>query len=339
MTFRDVLKNLALCVIVIVVIAAGVEIAFRLILGSPLSTRGQAIGQKAEGELEYRLIANLDREYAGARVITNSLGLRDFRPPRKSTDKQQVLVLGDSFTFGYGLPLEQSYPYQLEQYLNQQPGGTAYEVINAGVPGYDTVDELGLLKRILPEYSPKWIIVGLHPGDFMSRAEIDKKPLIKLREALRYRSAFFGWFYRFYKTKLIRYVPPPKSMLTVNPDGFMDTPEAVRTKDAFKQMHEICVTSGAQLAIIMIVPLVQWDRYPYKSIHEGVAKFCEENSIHFIDPLPDFSQHESSSLWVTRNDSHYNAAANAIAAQALLRFLLGVRRESALEASPNASGS
>lgn len=328
MSFRYILKNLALAAVVVLIIAAGVEIAFRLIFGSPLSTHGQAIGEKAEGELQYRLMANLDREYAGARVVTNSLGLRDFRPPHRSADKQQILILGDSFTFGYGLPLEESYPYVLEQYLNEQQGGTAYEVINAGVPGYDTVDELELLKRILPEYSPKWIIVGLHPGDFMSREQIDKKPLIRLREALRYKSAFFAWFYRLYKTRLIKYVPPPKSLLSVDPDSYIDTPQAVRTKEAFKQIHEIARSNGAELAIMMIVPLVQWESYPYKGIHEGVSRLCEENSIQFIDPLVDFSGHESSSLWLSRNDSHYNADANAIAARALLKFLLAAGRQS-----------
>ena len=326
---RGILGNLAFAAIVVILVAAVAEIIFRISFGSPLSTQGQAICEKADGELEFRLMANLDREYAGARVVTNSLGLRDFRPPHKSADKQQILVLGDSFTFGYGLPLEKSYPYLLEQYLNQQQNGIQYEVMNAGVPGYDTVDELGLLKLILPHYSPKWIIVGLHPGDFMSREQLSNKPLIRIREALRHKSAFFAWFYRLYKTRLIKYVPPPKSLLSVDPDNYIDTPEAARTKDAFKQIHDIGMSNGTELAVFMIVPLVQWERYPYRNLHAGVSKFCEENSIHFVDPLNDFSGHESSSLWLARNDSHYNADANAIAARALLRFLLGVGRENA----------
>ncbi|MFH1313260.1 MAG: GDSL-type esterase/lipase family protein [Candidatus Eisenbacteria bacterium] len=318
---KQILKNITLSLVVLIIIFAIFEIAFRLIAGSPIQTRGQHIAERREGDMKYALEANIDREYAGARVVTNSLGLRDFRPPHKSDGTEQILILGDSFTFGYGVALEQSYPGALEQLLNEASTTSEYEVINAGVPGYDTVDELELLKTIIEHYSPKWIVVGLHPGDFLSREEVEKRPMIRLREALRYNSAFFAWFMRFYKTQLIKYVPPPKSMLSVDPGKVLNSPAATRNKEALKEIRAIAEASGAETAVFMIAPLISWQRYPYKSMHTGLAEFCEANQIHFVDPLDDLSKHEPADLWVGPNDSHYNPQANRIAAEVLRRFL------------------
>jgi hypothetical protein len=321
---KRVLKNLGLSLVVLVVVAVIVEVVFRLIFGSPLATKGQAIARQGEGELKYTLSANLDRQFAGARVVTNALGLRDFRPPHKAEGKEQILVLGDSFTFGYGLPLEGSYPYQLEQLLNGPGGTSGYEVINAGVPGYDTVDEVELLRTVLPHYSPRWIVVGMHPGDFVSREEVKARPLIVWRERLRHNSAFFAWFYRAYRTKLIKYIPPPKSLLSVDPDKLVDSPKSQRTRDALKEISELAAGQDAEMVVFMIVPLIMWERYPYRGIHSGLAAFCEENGIHFVDPLEEFSKSDPGKLWLTSNDSHYSQEANGIAAAALYNFFADV---------------
>ena len=50
---RRHLKNLGLGLIVLVVLVIILEIAFRLIAGSPGPSRGQAIAERGEGEMEY----------------------------------------------------------------------------------------------------------------------------------------------------------------------------------------------------------------------------------------------------------------------------------------------
>jgi len=60
-----------------------------------------------------------------------------------------LLVLGDSLTAGYGLPLSESFPSQLEAALQQR--GHAIRVINAGVSGDTTADGLARLDWVLGE--------------------------------------------------------------------------------------------------------------------------------------------------------------------------------------------
>jgi len=75
------------------------------------------------------------------RVSLNSHGHRDDEMPvEKPTGERRILVLGDSVTFGWGVDQGQDFPAQLEALLRQQTG-TSWQVINAGVNGYNSEQE------------------------------------------------------------------------------------------------------------------------------------------------------------------------------------------------------
>lgn len=65
-------------------------------------------------------------------------------------DTTRIIVLGDSFAFGKAVAEEQIFVRRLEAFLNENSGGTTYEVVNAGVPGYGSAQEL-LFMRDLAE--------------------------------------------------------------------------------------------------------------------------------------------------------------------------------------------
>ena len=56
-------------------------------------------------------------------VKTNSLGWRDDEPD----NRKKILVIGDSFTFGFGVNNDQTIPYNLENIYNNR-----YDFINLG---------------------------------------------------------------------------------------------------------------------------------------------------------------------------------------------------------------
>jgi hypothetical protein len=67
-------------------------------------------------------------------VFTNSLGLRDraVRVLPLTSERYRALFLGDSFTYGVGLPYEKTFPFLVEQGL----GAANVEILNAGVVSY-----------------------------------------------------------------------------------------------------------------------------------------------------------------------------------------------------------
>jgi lysophospholipase L1-like esterase len=93
-------------------------------------------------------------------IRINSLGLRGPEVTRsKAPGTLRILALGDSFTEGSEVPWEDVLSARLERALNAEPGPRV-EVINAGVRGYGTADELLLLERLGFDLSPDLILLG-----------------------------------------------------------------------------------------------------------------------------------------------------------------------------------
>jgi lysophospholipase L1-like esterase len=91
----------------------------------------------------------------------NSLGLRDGDIGDKAPDATRVLFLGDSLVWssetGSGLLATEV----LEANLNRVAGGDQdFEVINAGVPGYTTYQELEFLRVYGLEMEPDLVLLG-----------------------------------------------------------------------------------------------------------------------------------------------------------------------------------
>lgn len=80
----------------------------------------------------------LQDPYMPYRALTNKHGLRNVRDLSVSKEKQRILVLGDSFTFGIYLPNHATYTSILES-INPN-----LEVLNAGIIAYTILDETSL---------------------------------------------------------------------------------------------------------------------------------------------------------------------------------------------------
>ncbi len=74
----------------------------------------------------------------------------------------RIAVAGDSMTYGAG-PIEDSFPLQLERLLSED--GLKAEVINAGVPGYCTLNEIKSVQKYIVPIKPDMVILGFYPGN------------------------------------------------------------------------------------------------------------------------------------------------------------------------------
>jgi lysophospholipase L1-like esterase len=124
---------------------------------------------------------------------------RDFTDAPAS-DTLRVVCLGDSSTFGLNVEDGDTYPRQLERILRRRHGDMAFEVINAGVPGYNSSDGRALLGEALA-WKPAAVTIaygvndawgigdraGERPGNGSAVARLD------------------GWFDRFEAYRLLRY--------------------------------------------------------------------------------------------------------------------------------------
>lgn len=97
-------------------------------------------------------------------ISINSFRLRDHEVGYERQERQaRVLVLGDSFVEALQVPLETSYTKQLEGILTAAKGAT--EVINAGVSGYGTDNELLYWREEGRKFSPDVLLLCLYVGN------------------------------------------------------------------------------------------------------------------------------------------------------------------------------
>jgi len=100
-------------------------------------------------------------------VTTNRYGLRGGDIDRDRPC--QILVLGDSYTFGHGVNDEETYSHQLQKKLNASFPGT-YSVINSGHNGYDSRREAAYFETFGIQFNPDLVIVGFAMNDPLSNS-------------------------------------------------------------------------------------------------------------------------------------------------------------------------
>lgn len=95
------------------------------------------------------------------RADINSLGLRNKEiKVEKEKGTYRILCFGDSWTFGWGVDVEYSWPMQMENYLKAN-GYTSVEVINCGQGGQFTTTYQQFISKAVPLLKPDLVLVGV----------------------------------------------------------------------------------------------------------------------------------------------------------------------------------
>lgn len=106
------------------------------------------------------------------RVRINSLGLRGPEVTlRKPEGVVRVLVLGDSFAFGMGVEERHLFTTLLEGLLEDGSPGREFQVINLGVLGYATDQELILFQELGTRLMPDAVVLLMCDNDFLGNVQ------------------------------------------------------------------------------------------------------------------------------------------------------------------------
>ncbi|HEY9865490.1 MAG TPA: SGNH/GDSL hydrolase family protein [Candidatus Obscuribacterales bacterium] len=115
---------------------------------------------------------NIQTVWAGegevSEVKMNSFGMRDReRTLERPTNSYRIAVLGDSFIEALQVPLEKTALAVMETQLKTCPilKGKTVEVLNFGVQGYGTAQQLMTWRHHAQQFSPDLVILGFYPGN------------------------------------------------------------------------------------------------------------------------------------------------------------------------------
>ena len=157
------------------VLLAGIELSFRALeLAQPklasIPLPEETFGiVEPDPELFWRLKPNVVLEYAGEKggCRTNALGLRSGPIGAKQPGEFRILALGESTTFGVGVPDRLAYPQRLEALLHESGACTGCRVINAGVSAWSSFQSRRFLETEGLALQPDLVLVYHEINDYM----------------------------------------------------------------------------------------------------------------------------------------------------------------------------
>ncbi len=162
---RSLLTNYLLIVASLLVALLLAEIALRVIGFSYMSFH------RPDAQLGLRLRSNMVGRFnteGGATVHTNSAGFRDLeRSVAKPPGTVRIAVLGDSYIEALQVDQEAMFTAQLERKLNDCHafGDKHVEVLNFGVSGYGTAQQLLTFRLFASRYAPDLVLAAVFTGN------------------------------------------------------------------------------------------------------------------------------------------------------------------------------
>jgi lysophospholipase L1-like esterase len=130
------------------------------------------LDKTADSDLIFRHRASWSRTYNGIEVRYNEFGQRDEPIQAKVAAEYRILVLGDSVTFGWGVPQDEIFTSRLQQILltrQKRP----IRVINTGVGGYNSVQQSIYLRKEGLSFQPNTVLLVYVSNDI----EVNRGPL------------------------------------------------------------------------------------------------------------------------------------------------------------------
>ena len=264
---------------------------------------------------------------------SNALG---YRGPLYALQKSplvfRVVVLGDSVSEGLLIPdYKDVYSAVLESELNGS--GLAAEVMNFGVNGYNTSQEVQTFRDKGLKFSPDLVLLQYSLNDNTGDDGGLAGELIKKARGQAFIEGVWDHpfllnsaLYRFIKYRVLRYSTDAHWMKA---NAALEQIGKDRVREEFAELRKM---TGHSCVLVAIFPWFEkgLTPYPYQDQHVRVASFAEENGFMVIDMLDVFRKCEVESGAKANIDHvHPNVTGHRCAGQALASYL----RESDLIAS------
>jgi hypothetical protein len=229
--------------------------------------------------------------------------------------------VGDSFTFGEGVRLGDTFVARLEGILRDGPA-PAVEVLNFGIGSWGARSEYFYLVMEGLQFQPDLVVLVFTPNDAEYAAGLDLwtdfREAYEAPEALKH-SYLASWLY----ARINRTIAGRRYIEELVASALGEHEKWRRTLGFLSLLEQVTRFAGSDYAIVIFPFMFELnEEYPLAGIHDLVAETARAAGTPCLDLLPSFFGHAYADLWVHPSDQHPNEKAHAIAASAIARFLV-----------------
>jgi lysophospholipase L1-like esterase len=261
----------------------------------------------------------------------NALGLRgqDFST-KKPVNAFRILFVGDSFTFGEGVQDDETFASILQERLQSEveDDERRYHVINAGVSGYNTKDEVENLRTKWLDLEPDAVVLVFYLNDAYDESRfaalITGSAEGELGRDLRFESS--SRLLQFVADRVFRW-RVGRRITRIYQSQFFESPtigghDWETCKKSLHEASELMRERDIRFAMVIFPELHALDdSHPFENVYQRVHAYAESLGIPALNLFPVFEGRSGPELWVHVTDHHPNAEAHRIAADAIWSFL------------------
>ncbi|MCA9753506.1 MAG: SGNH/GDSL hydrolase family protein [Gemmatimonadetes bacterium] len=268
--------------------------------------------------LEYEIAPNTRQSPTQTREGINRFGFRG-REPGESGAATRIVVLGDSFTYGLGVPARDTYPAALQRVLAQTPGVGPVDVLNLGVTAYSVYDEALVLAHKVAPLAPDLVIVGFVLNDPQSGT--GGEPLRVFYHDVR-------WWQH---SHLLRLIAEAWRDLGVRRRGAGDPIRALyapggdweKVPATLESMRRTSRELGVEVVFVVwpMIPEETWTDYAYAGIHEQIDTAVRQAGFPVLDLRAALQEYDPAQLRLA-GDWHPTALGYEVGARAIRDFLV-----------------
>jgi len=243
----------------------------------------------------------------------------------KPAGTYRVVVIGDSFTFAGKVQYDDNFAKRLERMLNLNLDHPRAEVLNWGIPGYSTEQEVPLVRKAVGEYGADLVVLEITLNDPEVEPYHSSHAALYAWEKRIQRSPIFTYWHslQFFAQRILNTFRN-REYVSYHQQLF-EKPETWRSfSNALEKTRKASKDSSVPV-IAMVFPMLSHpfdERYPFRAAHEKIKARLAELEIPDVDLLPNLLGIPPERLQAKPGaDAHPNEIAHRIASDTLYEFL------------------
>ena len=264
----------------------------------------------------------------------NSTGMRG-KEIKSDPALYRIIALGNSCTFGWGVPEDSIWTTSLESVLQELMPEYNFEVLNCGVPGYSSYQgKKYFINELLP-YKPKILLIMFGWNDqWAAGGDIsDKDQKLPGQFILSLQNYFSRLkFYQLFRKVFLSLTETEKEVSLVQLSG----KRRVSREDFQNNLREIIKVAKREniIPIVMVPPIASLKNYqlgtisPFHKHHESyqekVINAGRYENIMVINHQPEFDRYNDLFNNPSDDPIHFNAAGHQLFTKSVLETILPV---------------